>query len=72
MPPIFKALASIMAWGLWIGSWVMVLSILTANITSGRLFGAEPPPMVVPVSFAVALAQGIGAVVVMRLRQKME
>ena len=72
MPHIFKALASIMAWGLWIGSWIMVLSTLTGAISSGCLFGSEPPPMVIPVFFAVALAQGIGAVVVMRLRQKME
>ena len=72
MPPIFKALTSIMAWGLWIGAWLMILSTLTAAISSGRLFGTEAPPMVFPVSLAVGLAFGIGAAVVIRLRQKME
>jgi hypothetical protein len=72
MPQYFKALATIMAWAMWIGSWVTFIGILTGSITSGCLFGSEPPPMVVPVFFAVGLAEGIGAVVVMVLRKKME
>ena len=72
MPPIFKALASIMAWGLWIGAWLMILSTLTSAIISGRLFGTEAPPMVFPVSLAVGLAFGIGAAVVMLIRKKLE
>ena len=72
MPPIFKALASIMAWILWIVAVVMGLSTFITGIISGSLYGPESTPMVFPVSFAVSLAYGIGAVVVMRLRQKME
>jgi len=72
MPQIFKALATITAWILWISGFVMGFSTLAMGIISGSLYGTEPTPMVFPVSFAVALAYGIGAVVVMRLRQKME
>ncbi len=72
MPQIFKALASIMAWILWISGLIMGLSTFIMGIISGSFYGSEPTPMVFPVSFAVALAYGIGAVVVMRLRQKME
>ena len=71
MPDIFKALASITAWTLFIASWVTALCTLFSSIATGGLFGAEPPPMVVPVFFLVALAQAVSAVVVMILRKKM-
>lgn len=72
MPNIFKALATIMAWLLWICCWVMGLSTLIMGIINERLFGSELTPMVFPASFAVALAFGVGSVVVMVLRKKME
>ena len=72
MPDIFKALATIMAWGFWIGSWCTLLIVLIKGSMTGTLWGPEPPPMIVPVFFLVALAQGVSAVVIMRLRQKME
>ena len=72
MPPIFKALATITAWALFISGWITALSTLLVGITTGGLYGPGPPPMVIPVFFLVALAQAVSAVVVMRLRQKME
>ena len=72
MPQIFKALASVMAWVLFINSWVIGLSALMMGIVTGCLYGSEPPPMVLPVFFALSIASGVLAVVVMRLRQKME
>ena len=72
MPEKFKALASITAWTMFIVFWVMGLSTFLKGLISGALYGGEPVPLVIPVSFAVALAYGVGAVVVMRLRQKME
>jgi len=72
MPPIFKALASITAWAMFILAWVIGLSTLVSGIVTGRLGGPEPPPMVMGVFFALSIAYAIGAVVVMRLRQKME
>jgi len=71
MPQIFKALATITAWILWISGWVMGFSAFVMGIVSGRLYGTEPPPMVTAAMFAVAGFYAILAVVVMRLRQKM-
>jgi len=72
MPPIFKALASITAWSLWILSWVVGLSTFVMGLVTGTLYGSAPVPMVYPVFFGVSLAYAVLAVVVMRLRQKME
>ena len=72
MPPIFKALATITAWVLFILSWTTGLSTLMSGIISGRLYGPEPPPMVMLGFFALAFAYAIGAVVVMKLRQILE
>ena len=72
MPQIFKALATITAWVLWIAGMVMGFSVFIRGIIRGDLYGAEVAHMAYPVFFAVALAYAIGAVVVMVLRKKME
>ena len=73
MPGAFKPLATIMAWVLWVSGMVMGFSTLIIGIIAGDLFNpAQPTPMAYPALFAVALAYGVGAVIVMRLRQKME
>jgi len=73
MPQIFKALASITVWVLWIAGMMMGFSTFVLGTMAGHLFNTtEPTPMSYLVAFAVALAYGIGAVVVMVLRKKME
>ena len=72
MPDIFKALATIMVWILWISGLVMGFSTLIKGIILGDLYGAKATPMVYPAAFAVALAFGIGAAVVMLIRKKLE
>ena len=72
MPPIFKALTSIMAWGLWIGSWIMVTCTIIAGFMNDKCFGSEPLPMVFPAMFALGLALGVGSIVVMLIRKKLE
>jgi len=73
MPGVFKPLATIMAWVLWVAGMVMGFSTLIIGTIDGDLFNpAQPTPMAYPATFAVALAYGVGAVIVMRLRQKME
>ena len=72
MPDVFKALATILAWTMFVVFWVMGLSTFVVGLVTGRLYGPEPVPMVMPVSFAVSLAFAVGAVVVMILRKKME
>ena len=72
MPQIFKALTTIMAWVLWISGLLMGFSIFIHGIILGVIYGPEPAPMEIMVGFAVALAYGVGAAVVMILRKKME
>jgi len=73
MPDIFKALATIMAWILWIVSLVMGFSSFAMGIITGALYSTtQPAPMIFPVTWAVSLAFGVSAVVVMILRKKME
>ena len=73
MPNIFKALASIMVWVLWIAGMVMGLSMFMLGIMAGDLFNPNVVmPMEYSVGFGVALAFGIGAAVVMLIRKKLE
>ena len=73
MPSIFKALASITAWILWISGLVMGFSTLILGTMAGDLFNAtEEAPISYAISFAVALAYAVGAVVVMLIRKKLE
>ena len=72
MPPIFKALATILVWVLWICGMLMGFSVFIHGIILGDIYGPQPAPMSIWAGLAVALAYGIGAVVIMRLRQKME
>ena len=72
MPPIFKALATIAAWTLFIAGWLFALINLVVGIFEGVLFtvGAEGW-MEVFAYFVLAIVCIPLSVVVMRLRQKM-
>jgi len=72
MPKIFKALATITAWTLFIVSWVTGLSAMVMGIVSGAMYSTtQPMPMIFPVMFGLAAAESVLAVVVMILRKKM-
>ena len=73
MPPIFKALATITVWILWICSLLMGFGAMIIGIIAGDLFNPTAvTPMVYPAIFAVAGFYAILAVVIMILRKKME
>ena len=72
MPDIFKALATITAWILWIFALVMGLSTFAMGILSGDLYGGGELSMTYPATFAVAGFYALVAVVIMILRKKME
>ncbi len=72
MPDIFKALATIMAWILWIVALVMGFSTFAMGIVHGDLYGGGVHPMAYTASFAVAAFYALVAVVIMILRKKME
>jgi len=73
MPPIFKALATISAWFLFVFGWLVVLITLFMQIASG---GATPaagaPPIQIYLAYVCGIASITLSVVVMKLRQMLE
>lgn len=73
MPPIFKPLATIMAWVLWIAALLMGIGTFIGGTIRGEVFSSEvAPPISLAIMWAVACFYGIAAIVVMILRKKME
>ena len=73
MPQIFKALATITVWILWICSLVIGFGSMIMGIIAGDLFNPDAVlSMTYPAMFAVAGFYAILAVVIMILRKKME
>ena len=73
MPDIFKALATIMIWILWISGLVMGFSTLIIGIIAGHLYNpGQITPMAYPASFAVAGFFALLALVGMKIRKDME
>jgi uncharacterized membrane protein len=73
MPQIFKALATIMAWILWIFALVMGFSAFIMGIISGDLYNTtKAPHMAYAALFAIAGLYAIFAAVIMLIRKKME
>ena len=72
MPPIFKALASIAVWVLFVlGLRGLVMGNIGAAI-GGAFFGAEPPPIQVYLANGLCVASLILMVCAMKLRQMLE
>ena len=72
MPPIFKALATITVWVLFIlGLLGLVLSNIGAAL-GGSFFGAEPPPIQVYLANGLGVAALILSVCAMKLRKMLE
>ena len=70
MPSIFKALASITVWVLFIWGCVAILSTTVCYyVITGTM---NPPTLPHYMGWGLGTAQLVLAVVVMRLRQKME
>jgi hypothetical protein len=72
MPPIFKALATIAAWALFIGAWLIILVTLIAMGIRGDLFSSEALGLKDAIAFALSIVGMVLSVVVMILRKKME
>ena len=71
--PVFKALASISAWGLFILGWFVIVINIIMGATAGEYFNPAKVPSAETGLFAgLGLAAVVLSVVVMRLRQEME
>jgi ABC-type sugar transport system permease subunit len=72
MPQIFKALATTMAWILWIIALVIGFGACFGGLANGDLRSSDPLPMIYYAAWAVAGFYAILSVVIMILRKKME
>ncbi len=70
MPPIFKALASITAWILFVSGCLALISRAVVWLTVIGFTGTGTSQLAM--DFFVIIALLVASVVVMRLRQKME
>ena len=72
MPPIFKALATITVWVLFILGWLTLLGTNIGAAVGGALFGPTPPPLCFFLGNGVGIASLILSVCAMKLRQMLE
>ncbi len=73
MPQIFKALATINAWVLFVLGWlVLLIGVLIMPSIEGVIFAGTAPPMLFWVALASAIAILTLSVVLMKLRQMLE
>ena len=73
MPQIFKALATINAWVLFILGWIVLLiGVLIMPAIEGVFFAGTAPPLIFWVGFALAIGTLTLSVVLMKLRQMLE
>ena len=73
MPSIFKALASILAWALFIGAWIIGLMRMAQGIIGGQMWtlAAEGQEWMFAY-IALAIVCATLSVVVMRLRKSLD
>jgi hypothetical protein len=73
MPPVFKALATIAAWTLFISAWLFALGTLVTGILTGVLFTAGKEGWAdVFAYFVLAIVCITLSVFVMKLRRSLE
>jgi hypothetical protein len=73
MPPIFKALATITAWTLFVLGWIVLLiGVLIMPSINGVVFTGTAPPLIFWIAFASAIGTLTLSVALMKLRQMLE
>jgi hypothetical protein len=74
MPNIFKALATIAVWTLWICAWIAFLfPFILGGITRGYLWNLNAtPPDGYWISYAIAIGSSVSAGFWMLVRRKLE
>jgi hypothetical protein len=73
MPQIFKGMATVAVWGLYVGAWLSaVLNFIFGGIVKGYAFGAATPPMSYYTAYAICIGFAIAGGFMMLVRQKLE
>ncbi len=73
MPKIFKALATIGVWTMWICAWIAFLfPFIIGGIMKGYLTDVASAPMGYWISYVIAIGCGVGSGFLMLVRKKLE
>ena len=73
MPKMFKALATIAVWTLWLSGWIAFLfPFIFGGIINGYLTDVTKAPMGYWVAYLIAIASGLGSGAMMLVRKKLE
>ena len=73
MPSIFKALASISAWVLFVfGLFSLVITFVFMNVAQAQIGYSEPPPIQPYFGLGLGVASIVSSVVTMKLRHMLE
>ena len=73
MPQIFKALATVGVWGLYVAGWLAgVLNFIFGGIMKGYLTDAAKAPIGYWLAYMIALGSGLGSGAMMLVRKKLE
>ena len=73
MPPIFKAMATVAVWGLYVGAWLSaVLTFIIGGIAGGAAFSTEPVPLSYYAGYAAAIGFAFAGGFMMLVRKKLE
>ena len=73
MPQIFKTLATVNAWTLFVLGWIVLLiGVLIMPAIEGVFFAGTAPPFLFWIALASAIAILTLSVVLMKLRQMLE
>ena len=73
MPQIFKAMATVSVWGLYVGAWLSAaLNFIIGGIIGGYAFSTEPVPMSYYAGYAIAIGFAFAGGFMMLVRKKLE
>ena len=73
MPQIFKALATVGVWGLYIGAWLSaLLTFIVGGIVGGAAFSTREVPMSYFAGYAVTIGLAFAGGFMMLVRKKLE
>jgi hypothetical protein len=72
MPQIFKALATVTVWGVFVGAWLSAVITLIIGCVKGYIFGTAQPPMTYFASYVIAIGFAFAGGFLMIVRKKLE
>lgn len=73
MPQIFKALATVSVWGLFVGAWLSAAStFILGGIIEGYAYGAATPSIYYFASWGICIGLAFAGGFMMLVRKKLE